>query len=224
MIGRVPGGAVSLTAAGARLALTYKTGTHGGVRVEVVDSGDAHPLYRVAEPAYEPRYRYYDGTQLDSKGDVLLTSTSGEAPDLVETGWWYDPQTRVGRPLPSADARVGASLSGGRIAYATSEEGGGERLEVLNLAMGTTRTIATFSGSAYATGIDLGETVVAWAQQSYGYELVNIGRYLTHPDFCVDPRPVGSTELIEALLSASVPIAVKVTPEPRPPGPSCVVE
>jgi len=227
VVGRVPSGAISLAAAGPRVALTYHVGAGRGERVEVLDSRNARPLYRVGPPPEERSCGYFNGeTQLDSEGDVLVTGTCGEAPFLVEFGWWGGPETPVGRPVASfsESTRVAASLSEGRIAYVTAGEGESESIDVLNLATGNMRTVVTFSGSARVDGIGLGQTVLAWAHDSYEYALVNVGEYLTYPDFCVGTKPAGSTELTETLLSASAqPIAVSANPGPRPAGPACEV-
>ena len=115
MIGGVPSGAISLAAAGPRLALTYEVGaastyeTHepgqeGKVQVAVLDSRNGRLLYRLAPPSgkYGEPGRYRE-TQLDAKGDVLVTSirhrplpSGGEA-----IGWWGSPKTRIARPLES---------------------------------------------------------------------------------------------------------------------------
>jgi hypothetical protein len=222
VIGRVPRGAISLAAAGSRVALTFYAGAGGGERVEVLDSRNARPLYRVGPPPEERSCGYFAGdTQLDSEGDVLVTGTCGEAPGLVKFGWWGGPETPVGRPLTtfSESTGVAASLSEGRIAYAALGQGEGESIDVLTLATGNTRTVVTFSGSARVDGIGLGETVLAWAQDSYEYALVNVGEY-----FCVGTKPVGSTELTETPLSVSAqPIIVSANPGPRLAGPACEV-
>jgi hypothetical protein len=228
VIGRVPSGAISLVAAGSRLALTdeigagptYEPGQEGGVRVEVVDSRNGRLRYRLASPSGkrgEPGH--YHETQLDTKGDVLVTSLrhrplpgAGEA-----IGWWGSPKTRIARPLesgfePSLGERVAyASLSDGRIAYATRGEGQ-TSLDVLNLATGKARPIVTFSGAVSMEGFGLGRTLLAWAQQNYAY--------ITKP--CVTEAPVGSPELAETLLSAAAPpIIIEATPGPRPVGRVC---
>jgi hypothetical protein len=59
-----------------------------------------------------------------------------------------------------------ASLSDGRIAYATRDEGQ-TSLDVLSLATGKARTIVTFSGAGSMEGFGLGRAVLAWAQQNY---------------------------------------------------------
>ncbi|HEY2536771.1 MAG TPA: hypothetical protein VGI24_07290 [Solirubrobacteraceae bacterium] len=231
VIAKVPSGAISLAAAGSRLALTYEVGAaptyeifeserEGSVRVKVLDSRNGHLLYSLAPPSAEHgEPGRYSETQLDTKGDVLVTSFrhrplpgGGEA-----IGWWGSPRTRIARPLesgfePSLGERLAyASLSNGRVAYATRGEGQ-TRLEVLNLATGEARTIVTFSGAVNMEGFGLGTTFLAWAQQNYAY--------ITRP--CVTEAPVGSPELTETPLSpAGQPVAVEISPGPRPAGQIC---
>ncbi len=238
VIGRVPRGAVSLAAAGLRLALTYEVGaastyeTHepgqeGSVQVEVLDSRNGRLLCRVAPPSgkYGEPGRYRE-TQVDAKGDVLVTSIrhrplpgGGEA-----IGWWGSPGTRIARPLesgfePSLGGRVAyASLSDGRIAYA--KRGKGQTiLDVLNLTTGKARTIVTFSGAVSMEGFGLGGTLLAWAQQNYAYTTKREGPPLLS---CVTEAPVGSPELAETPLSAvAAPVIIEATPGPRPVGTGC---
>jgi hypothetical protein len=226
VIGRVPGGVISLAAAGSRLAMTYETGagrtseTIAGshVRVEVVDSRNARLLYRLASPPGE-RGQYRE-TQLDAKGNVLVTSVGHVLPPGpgVDFGWWGNPGTQVGRPLESENRGFGASLAEGRIAYATSRDGA-TSIDMLNLATGGASTIVTFSGAVKLEGFGLGGTVVAWAQQSYAYGTLPAGPPLMS---CVGKAPVGFTELTETpLTAAGLPIIVNASPGPRPAGQSC---
>lgn len=218
VIGKVPGGAISLVAAGSRVALTHEivprtdheTCVRSRLRVEVVDSLNARLLYHLASPPGE--YGCYRETQLDAKGDVLVTSIRHQPPPGggEPRGWWGNQTTPVGRPLESADGSRGA-LAEGRIAYATGRDGQ-TSLDVLNLATGAVRTIVSFSGAVRMEGFGLGATVVAWAQQHYAYT--------TEP--CVREAPVGSPELTETLLSvAGPPLVVEAAPGPRPAGRVC---
>ncbi|HEV2924376.1 MAG TPA: hypothetical protein VGW98_10105 [Solirubrobacteraceae bacterium] len=211
-IGRVRSGAISLAAAGGRLALTYKSGVRGPVRVDVVSSSNAKLLYSVTEPLREQGGGYGRlETQIDSKGDVLVT----DPPFRREAfGWWGNAAVRVGRLLHQTGF-IGASLSAGRIAY-VSGRGGVEHIDVLNLTTRKTRTEVTFPGSARVLGVGLGKTRVAWAQQSIGY--------VTRTDFhsCVETVSVGSPELAQTPLSASgPPIVVKGVPVTPATGPRC---
>jgi hypothetical protein len=222
VIGRVPRGAISLAAAGPRVALAYGTGQRGPDLVKVVDSRSARVLYTLSPPAGEARSEHGE-TEIDSKGDVLVTSPLAIArgPIYVATphAWWGDARTPVGHPLV---ARFGASLSEGRIAYIPPGEGEGERIDVLNLETDTTRTIVTFSGSARLQGVGLGRSVLAWAQQSYAYRLDTVGLGLAMYS-CAGSFPTGPAELTETPLSASaLPITVTASPGPRPAGQSCV--
>jgi len=227
--GRVPSGAISLAAARSRLALTYETGARptdetlagSRVRVEIVDSRNARRLYSVAPPPGERgRYRgAYRETQLDAKGDILVTSYgAGPPPGPGEAfAWWGTPGTRIGRPLES-NSGFGASLSEGRVAYATRREGE-TSIGLLDLATGEGRTIVTFSGAARVEGFGLGRTVLAWARQNYAYAIKPEGPPLL---LCVGEEPVGSPELAETPLSAvAPPIVIEATTGPRPVGTDC---
>jgi hypothetical protein len=221
VIGEVSSGAISLAAAGPQLALTYEVG------VEILDSHDGRLLYRLAPPSGtrgdpDPNHE----TQLDAKGDVLVTGFrrrplpgGGEA-----AGWWGSPKTPIAHPLESGfEPPVGgrlayASLSDGRIAYATRDEGQ-TRLNVLNLATGEARTVVTFSGAVSMEGFSLSGTLLAWAQQKYAYTTKREGPPLLS---CVTEEPVGSPELTETTLSpAGPPVVVNTSPGPRPAGVGC---
>jgi hypothetical protein len=231
VVGRVPSGAISLAAVGSRLALTYETyarpadETLAGsrMRVEVVDSRNARRLHSVASPPGERgRYRStYRETQLDTRGDVLVTSHRvGPPPGAGEaSAWWGAPGSRIGRPFESGSG-FDVSLSEGRIAYATSREGE-TSIDLLNLATGETRTIVTFSGAARVQGFGLGRTVLAWAQQKYAYAIKPEGPPLLP---CVTEAPVGAPELAETRLSAMAPpITIEAALGPRPVGPGCPI-
>lgn len=217
MVGKVPSGAVSLAAAGSRLALTYKLGRENRVRVDVVDSRDARPLYSLITPPGEAK-AFYGETTIDATGDVLV---AGDEPNPVpgpllsspEQAWWGDSRTRIAHPL---GVRF-AALSEGHIAYAPSGNVKGERIDVLNIAAGTTRTAVTFSGSASLEGFGLGAHVLAWSQQSYAYKL-------TPRSLCVGLFAVSPTELTEVPLSESgPPITVNASPGTPPAGEPCPV-
>jgi hypothetical protein len=200
VIGRVPSGAISLAAA-------------GRVRVEVVDSSDAHSLYRLAPPPGDSG-RVDRVTQIDSRGNVLVTSRDltvhvgrGEA-----FGWWGTPRTRVGRALDNE--ALFASLSEGHIAYVTGAE---TSIDVLDLATDRPRTIVTFSGSGSVRpeGLGLSNGVLGWAQQRYAYRFATV-------EGCVGLFGVGPAELDATPLSASgLPIPVEADPGTPPAGRSC---
>jgi hypothetical protein len=225
VIGRVPGGAISLVAAGSRVALTHEiiprtddeTCVRSRLRVEVVDSRNARLLYRLASPPGE--YGCYRETQVDAKGYVLVNGIRHQPPPGggEPRVWWGNPTTPVGRPLENADG-YRALLAEGHVAYATTDRGQ-TSLDVLNLATDETQTIVTFSGAVRMQGFGLSGTVVAWAQQHYAYITKPEGPPLLS---CVTEAPAGSPELAETPLSAAVPpIIIEATPGPRPAGPGC---
>jgi hypothetical protein len=215
VVGKVPSGALSLAAAGSRIALTYNAGRKHSVRVDVVDSRDARPLFTLMTPPDEAELSYGQ-TMIDAMGDVLVAGESYAARAAVEIpvhqAWWGTPRTRVAQRLP---ARVGASLSEGQIAYNPSGRVEGERIDVLEIAAGTTRTAVTFSGSASLEGFALGADVLAWSQRSYAYKR-------TTTTACVGLFAVGDTELNEVPLPASgPPITVSASPRTPPTGEPC---
>jgi hypothetical protein len=87
---------------------------------------------------------------------------------------------------------------------------------VRNLSSDTTRTLATFPGSARVLGIGLHGTHLAWAQQSLGYTTP------TSSDPCVtQTQALGPVQLISASIDASKPISEPGEPVPPPTGPLC---
>jgi hypothetical protein len=212
-IGRVPADAISLAAAGSRLALTYRIDSGNRVRVDVLHSRTARVLYHVAAPPRE--HRRYRDTQIDAKGDVLVNTISGNPLGKSGAGWWATPHMRVGEELEAWDDWVAASLWEGRIAYSA-----GASIKLMNVVTGNTRTLVTFSRSARVEGLALGKTRFAWAQQRYGYKLSGSP---SRP--CVLGAGIGPTELVEAPLSQSgPPVAVDVPVPPRPAGQGCVLK
>jgi hypothetical protein len=223
VIGPVPPGAISLAASGSRIALTYETGVERGVRVEVLDAHSARLLYRLSPPVGE-RGRFYKETQIDAKGDVLVTSGSFRPPGVSSYGWWAGAGTRVGHPLPTGE-RIAATLAAGRIAYVPASEDESEDIELLDLKTHITRTIVTFSGSATIEGLGLDSTAVAWAQLRYSYALNRDGENSSGPHFCVGYAQTGPTELTDTPLDPpGPPISLSASPGPRPAGLPCVVE
>jgi len=225
-IGRVPNGAVSLSAAGRRLALTYEAhGPRGNrVRVDVRDSTTARLLYSVSSPNEEGAPYPYRGMQIDAQGDVLVTDHFiflGPGDVSFTRGWWGSAKTRLGYELDQQGSAI-ASLSEGRIAYA-SDRGGVEHIDVLNLTTRKTRTPVTFPGSVRVEGVGLRSDRLAWAQQSYGYQTITgtpIGT--TVQSRCVAYGPVGPTELAETTISAHrLPLVVKGISVPPAVGPTC---
>lgn len=217
VVGKVPSGAVSLAAAGSRLALTYKVGGGNRVRVDVVASRNARPLYSLMTPQGEAK-AYYGDTIIDATGDVLVAGepnpTRGPILVLRQQAWWGNSRTRVAHTL---QAQFGASLSDGHIAYVPSSEGEAERIDVLDLATSTTRTVVAFSGSARLEGFGLGGNALAWSQQSYAYQFSGEQAYT-----CVGLFAIGHTELTEVPLSASgPPITVNASPGTPPAGRVC---
>jgi hypothetical protein len=217
VIARVPSGAISLVAAGPRLALTYERAAgspSARLTVDVLDESSARVLYRVSAPSGERTGGGRGGrTQIDVAGNVLVSGSSGPVPSLATFAWWGGPAVGVGRSLQITGE---PSLSDGRIAYA-NYRGNVERIEVLDLRTGRRRTAVEFPGSARLEGVGLGGATLAWAQQSFSYTLP------TKAESCVSQTPVGSTELEQVPLSQSrSPILVSGIPVAPATGPICV--
>jgi hypothetical protein len=219
VLARVPTGAISLVATGARLGLTYEDPekSAGRVSVEVRNTSHAKLLYTVDAPADEQRWDRFERTEIDAAGDVLVTSRFFVPPGpAIAHGWWGNATTPTGRSLGETAHNV-ASLAEGRIAY-VSEQAGVEQINVLDLASDTTRTLVTFPGSARVEGVGIGKTRLAWAQQSFGYTPPTTGGFP-----CVSQVSVSPTELLESALSTTgLPIVVDgvaVAPAGAPPCP-----
>jgi hypothetical protein len=215
VIGTVPNGAISLAAAGSRVALAYPLGA-GRVRVEVVDSRDARLLFRLAPPR-EKSGRFDPGTQIDSQGNVLVTSEelSPGPGGGEEFGWWATPRSRAGHSLHNG--AFSASLSDGRIAYFAYVSESERSIDVLNLATGKTRSAVTFSGPVSPEGLGLSNNILAWAQQHYAYQLTG-----KEKNGCVGYFAIGPAELTATRLSATgLPIAVEASPSIPPAGRFC---
>jgi hypothetical protein len=219
VVGRVPSGAVSLAAAGSRLALTYEGPEKplGRIWVAVRSKSHAKLLYTVSGPAQEEPRRRTERTELDAAGDVLVTSTFFEPPGPgVAHGWWGNATTRTGRSLGETGRNV-ASLADGRIAY-TTVQAGVEQIDLLDLESGTTRTLVTFPGSAQVEGVAVGKARLAWAQESFGFTPPSTGG-----NRCVSRVSVGPTELLETALSAPrLPLVVDGVAVAPAVGPPCI--
>jgi hypothetical protein len=213
LISRVAPGAISVVAAGRRLALTYEqpSGSPSGrLMVDVLDASSARVIYRVSAPSGEQARGRASKTQMDTAGDVLVSDSIGF---IGRFAWWGGPATPIGRSLQLTGE---PSLSEGRIAYATYG-GGVEQIDVLDLRTGRSRTAVEFPGSARVEGVGLGRATLAWAQQSYGYTLP------AGSPSCVSQTPVGSTELEQVPLSRSRwPVLVSGVSVAPATGPICV--
>jgi hypothetical protein len=82
---------------------------------------------------------------------------------LLTTGSAFSGAKPPGKP--SAPTRA-AALSHGRIAYATGGRYVGERIQVLNLHTGRTRTAVRLQGETGLLGLDLTGDKLTWTQQN----------------------------------------------------------
>lgn len=226
VLARIPAGAMTLAASGARLALTYPTVPRHRTQVDVRDAANGRSLFSVSAPANQP----VDGspsTQIDSVGDVLVTGTFSVGPSTIVEGWWGNRHRRVGQaleglqvgnyPEPGTPAYhsppVAAALSDGRLAYATYANGSDETIAVRDLATNTTRTVVSFPGSAGVLGVGLQGTRLGWAQQSLGFT--------TSMPCVTQSRALGPVQLVEASVEVSRPIIEVGAPVPPRNGPIC---
>jgi len=229
VLARIASGVVSLAATGTRLAVTYGGSPGGSQRVEVLNATDGGSLFSVRAPAGMPDPEPTT-TQIDSRGDVLVTGPFFIPPGAVAVAWWGDQHIRVGHVLDGLEVGsapepwqtrywaplVAASLSNGELAYATYPRVHGERIVVRNLLTDTTRTVARFPGSADVLGVALRGTRLAWAQQSLGFTTP------TKTDECVtQTHALGPVQLVTANAEQARPITEPGAAVAPPLGPMC---
>lgn len=186
-LGAIAPGAVGLASAGARVAVTYAApsqsspiaGTITPVTTAVLDARTGRRLYRVSAPV--PFNQLALTTEVDARGDVLVTSTIFHPPAPQSSGWWATPAAPTPhelRSLVTAGQVVfntppygytvitgAAALAQGRIAYVTDTPKG-EQIDLLDLRSGALRPVVGFTGVARVVGLDLSAEELAWAQQS----------------------------------------------------------
>jgi hypothetical protein len=180
LLAPIPTGALSLAAAGDRLAITYVSDV---TNIAVYDSRTGRHLFRVTATP-DSRRLAPPSTAVDDLGDLLVTETGSRPPPSTRAslGWWASPGRPVAHELallttdsafsdakpsgkPSAPT-VAAALSHGRIAYATGGRYVGERIQVLNLHTGRTRTAVRLQGETGLLGLDLTGDKLTWTQQN----------------------------------------------------------
>lgn len=189
LLAPVPTGALSLAAAGKRLAITYVSNpatsatAEGETKVAVYDSRTGRRLFRVTT-ALTARQATPPSTAVDDLGDVLVTETIRRPPPSTRasSGWWASPARPVAHELSqlitteSAISNANpayetvpsgaAAIAHGRIAYATGGRYSGERVQVLNLRSGRTQTAVRLQGETGLLGLGLAGDELAWAQQN----------------------------------------------------------
>jgi hypothetical protein len=190
LLAPAPKGALTLSAAGDRLAIA--AGTLGVQTLERLSAGvysarNGQLLYRATAHLSEgligggTRPRSLE-TSVDGRGDVLVTETEhAPVPETVRSsGWWATPASPHEHPLPELlttevglpevsdreypPAGVDAALSAGRVAYATSDSSATE-IDLRDLRTSRVRTLVSFPGEVKVLGLDLGAGRLAWAQQ-----------------------------------------------------------
>lgn len=182
LLAPAPKGALTLSAAGDRLAIA--AGTLGVQTLERLSAGvysarNGRLLYRatahLSEGLIGGGTRPLSlATSVDGRGDVLVTETEhAPVPETVRSsGWWTTPAspdqhklpdlltTRVGIPEASSQeyppAGVDAALSAGRVVYATNDNSATE-IDLRDLRTGRVRTLVSFPGEVKVLGLDLGQ-------------------------------------------------------------------
>jgi hypothetical protein len=174
LLASVPTGALSLAAAGERLAIAHvskasaSTAEEGELTVGVYNSRTGRRIFRVAS-ALTARQLTPPRTAVDDLGDVLVMETTHRpipAP-RGSSGWWASPGRPVAhRLLHELSPSGAAAISHGRIAYATGGGYSGETIKLLNLRTGRARTAVHLQGEAGLLGLDLSPDDLAWAWQN----------------------------------------------------------
>jgi hypothetical protein len=218
----IPTGALDLSVAGERLAITLSARSATPERspgtVEVYDTHARRRLFQLDVPS-TPGNVTSLLTHVDDLGDVLITAMdhrpipSGPA----SSGWWATPRSARAHSLPPlittsqalpgwsvADQtpRPAAAISHGRIAYAVGSQYNGERIAVLDLSNRRTRNAVHFQADTAILGLDLAIDRLAWAQQSSVPE-ERRGTTADGGQFLVcSARPLGQPALEVAKLNA----------------------
>jgi hypothetical protein len=248
VLARIPGSLGELAASGKYLALAYwrrsRSSSAAGPNsptqqprlfIRVLNASTGALIRQVlpppSVPASEPRN--VSGIQVDSHGDILVTSESGAPGELAHTArpfmpppvwWWARAGSSVGH-----EAHLGrdAVLSKGRVAFFSREgsDRNGAPIVVKDLLDGATRTVVGFSGSVSATSLALHGSRLAWAQQSIVISVVS-SETAQGLFYSCTPVPLSSVELASLQLRDLPSSPLVVTGAPIPPQyanePGCV--
>ena len=238
VLARVAGSRGELAASGRYLALTYwrrrRSSTEPGPNsptqqqrlfVRVLNASTGALISKVTPPPSTPtsELRNVSGIQVDSDGDIVVTSESGAPGELAHIAqpympppvWWW---ARAG-PTVGHDIRLGsdAVLSEGRVAFFSRE--GDDRnaapIIVKDLLDGATRRVVAFSGSVSATKLTLYGSRLAWVQQSTVTNVEDTttarGRLYSCTEVPLSPTELASVDLRKI---PSSPIVVSGAPIP----------
>jgi|GEM_PF-3709252 hypothetical protein len=182
-LARVSESLASLASSPKRVALAYlQEGTgERTLTVMVLDSRSGRHIYSASFGSLGVRPRDTLLADVDDAGDVLVTASGFIPPGWHTEGWWATPRQPSAHELGSIvtanvvhsssrsplPQQVGgaASLSAGRIAYATVGATSGEQIKVLDLRSGAIRPVVDLEGFLGVLGVDLSGDELAWAQQ-----------------------------------------------------------
>jgi hypothetical protein len=215
---RAPAGIQAVAASGAMLATASSpAGSPSSLSVRVTDVRSGRLVYFARFSRQFPWSVGGFELQSDAAGDVLVTSPCCDTANPVSSvgavvppaAWWASPDSPIATSL-GTELQSSPVLSAGRVAFAGwSPAQNAQALSVMTLATGTTQTVATFPGTAHVEHVGFSGTVIAWAQESFGW--------------CGTPA-LGPIQLQTAdLRDVPSPITEAGLPEPGPPPPGCVV-
>jgi hypothetical protein len=214
----LPGAAASLAASGSFVALAYWR--HGGeasrarLFVRVFDAQTGALVSQIAQPASVLSFGRVGNVQVDSSGDVLVTTEppsepvgGGPGPPSLEDWWWAKPKATVAHLLFEHLRGAHAQLSDRRVAFFW-----GQSITVMDLHSGSTRPIVSFPGTATPSYFAISGNELAWAQQSSVWNVTVAGSLTT----CTRV-PLTPTELVGIDLRSigSAPLVIDGAPIPQ---------
>jgi len=225
------GAPASLAASGSFVALAYwrhsgkaSQSSRARLFVRVFDTHTGTLVNQIAQPASVASFAGIGNVQVDRSGDVLVYATLGydtarlavPAPP-PQWWWWARPKATTARLLFEHRNGVDAQLSDRRVAFSS-----GNSIAVMDLHSGSTRTIATFTGTATAYYLGLTGNELAWAQQSSVWTCTAAGSLITYTRVLLTPtqlvgidlRSIGSAPLV--IDGAPIPLQYANEP-PCPP-------
>jgi hypothetical protein len=191
--------------------------------VRVLDAATGSVVNQIAPPA---SIKGYDASavQVDSRGDVLVTSGCGAVSPgqlahiarmpCLTSWWWARARSAVGHQTTLGSDAV---LSDGRAAFLPSAGGG---IDVRDLLHGTTGTVVAFSGSVSPLyeGLALSGTQLVWAQQSTVVNVVRTANSQTCTSVPLSPVELASLDVrnipSSPVLITGAPIPLQYASEP----------
>jgi hypothetical protein len=230
VLARAPGEPTALAAAGPYVALAYTRPRRAGAplgsgepysAVRIWRAGGGPPAATIMPPAQSAAG--IGSLQIDERGHVLVSEECCSSSQLQAT--IAQPLRRedfwVGAPDRKRGVRVvlgrGASLSDGRIAYVSVAYAPTSAIEILTLASGARRTVATFSGTVGVSGLMLAGDELAWGQRSSAL----VGDQSGCGTVFLTPPQLASVDLRKIPAEAFTQIG---PPAPPSQGRECVVE